>query len=198
MGNEQETLNDYVMGDYSSKSEARAKAMVDSAMEVLGDIGSHLKDRLSLGTIASEAFEYLTDNVIPQGRDEAANLLFNGAAYWPGNQVDMSPDLGGGVHGPAMTQETGSVYGAEAPQSEAVNAYLMGDYSPSQPSQESMYFSPGQGSVYDQGSVYGDSSPSSSLESYSMGSYAPSAEYTAMLDEMAARAPQQQSQELEY
>jgi hypothetical protein len=34
--------------------------------------------------------------------------------YWPGNQVDTSPDMGGGVHGAAMEPMGGSVYGQSA------------------------------------------------------------------------------------
>jgi hypothetical protein len=42
-----------------------------------------------------------TDRLVVQGRDEAANALFNGNAYWPGTQTpDTGPsDPGGGVHG---------------------------------------------------------------------------------------------------
>jgi hypothetical protein len=43
-----------------------------------------------------------TDRLVVQGRDEAANALFNGNAYWPGTQtpgVEPVKQEGHGVHG---------------------------------------------------------------------------------------------------
>jgi hypothetical protein len=54
--------------------------------DVLDRIDAHLNHRLSLKTFAKEVFNHITDKVIPQGADEAANALFNRSAYlpWPG------------------------------------------------------------------------------------------------------------------
>jgi hypothetical protein len=97
--------------------------------------------------VGKQTVDYIADNTIPQGRDEFVNALVHGDAYWPGTQVDMAPDQGG-VHGPASTGQeiSGGVHGSpeimtgELPSS--LQAYSMGDYSPTQPSHNSLYFSP--------------------------------------------------------
>lgn len=52
----------------------------------LDRLDDHLNHRLDPKTIAREVFNHLTDKVIPQGADEAANALYNRSAYlpWPG------------------------------------------------------------------------------------------------------------------
>jgi hypothetical protein len=69
------------------------------------------------------------DRLVPQGRDELANALFNGRAYWPGEQPmpltdpqqQLQQDESHGVHGApvaSVSQET----------SQSVDNYLAGSY----------------------------------------------------------------------
>jgi hypothetical protein len=68
-----------------------------------------------------------TDRLVLQGRDEAANALFNGSAYWPGEQsVSMykkpdAPDEGG-VHGEMQEPVDHAPQG----QSNSVDGYISG------------------------------------------------------------------------
>lgn len=58
----------------------------------------------ALGMGVLKAVGQAVDRLIPQGRDELANALFNGSAYWPGEQPRSltpppPPPPSPGVHG---------------------------------------------------------------------------------------------------
>jgi hypothetical protein len=81
-----------------------------------------------------------TDRLVVQGRDEAANALFAGDAYWPGQQppsIDpKKPEEqqeGHGIHGDTAmpTQE----------HSASVDAYGAGSYQQPKPDHNSQYLS---------------------------------------------------------
>jgi hypothetical protein len=102
------------MPDQEIQENVISHAQTDLA-NVPGATGSYEHQepsRLSLGAIASETIDYMTDSFIPQGRDELAKAVLGGMdGYWPGNNVGTTPDTGGGVHGAAMEPMGGSVYG---------------------------------------------------------------------------------------
>lgn len=72
------------------------------------------------------------DRLIPQGRDELANAIFNGSAYWPGEQPKFLPATEAeqqvGLHDPAQTYSPHTP-GAEGP----ANPYMTGSYEPQAP-----------------------------------------------------------------
>lgn len=63
------------------------------------------------------------DRLVPQGRDELANAIFNGSAYWPGSHPpSLASTPQHGIHGPAaepaqpgMETADGTAYGTILP-----------------------------------------------------------------------------------
>ena len=53
---------------------------------------SALKDFVFDATMfLGDALGQAADRLIPQGRDELCNALFNGSAYWPGEHPEVMP-----------------------------------------------------------------------------------------------------------
>jgi hypothetical protein len=89
--------------------ERKPQGFAETAKYVVGIQGGfadHLKHRLDPKIIGKEICNHLTDKVIPQGADEAANLIFNHSAYlpWPGQggpkPINASPAAAPGLESP--------------------------------------------------------------------------------------------------